>query len=118
MRVKLDENLPHELARLLREHGHHADTVMSEGLTGRADVVVWQATQAAQRFLITTDLDFSDVRRFRPGTHAGVLLIRLHEEGRDRLLAYMRELLTQHDFANWRGMLVVATDRKVRVRSK
>jgi len=42
-------------------------------LTGRADPDVWSAAQSARRFLITQDLDFSDIRRYKPGTHAGLL---------------------------------------------
>ena len=118
MRIKLDENLPAELTTLLRQNGHDVDTVTTEELTGQPDEVVWDATEISNRFFITSDLDFSDVRRYRPGTHAGVLLIRLHVEGRDRLLSYMQELLAQNDLAAWQGMLVVATDRKIRVRSK
>jgi hypothetical protein len=33
--------------------------------------------QRAGRFLVTQDLDFSDVRRFEPGSHHGLLLVRL-----------------------------------------
>ncbi|MCX7007595.1 MAG: DUF5615 family PIN-like protein, partial [Kiritimatiellaeota bacterium] len=82
MRIKLDENLPSDLAEVLRLHGHDVDTVVTENLTGHPDETVWEAVGKAGRFFITTDLDFSDVRRYRPGTHAGVLLIRLHTEGR------------------------------------
>jgi hypothetical protein len=35
--------------------------------------------QASQRFLVTRDLDFSDVRTFAPGTHRGLLLVRLRK---------------------------------------
>lgn len=45
------------------------------------------AAQAAGRFLITQDLSFSDARRYAPGTHAGLLLMRLAHPGRDALLA-------------------------------
>jgi hypothetical protein len=45
--------------------GHDVDTVRTQQLTGRADPDVWSGAQAAQRFLITQDLDFSDMRRYR-----------------------------------------------------
>lgn len=71
MKVKLDENLSARLVRVLAELGHDADTVPQEGLAGRPDVGIWAAAQTAERFLITQDLDFSDIRRFAPGTHQG-----------------------------------------------
>jgi predicted nuclease of predicted toxin-antitoxin system len=43
----------------------------AEGLAGHSDPDVWRATQTAERFLITQDLDFSDLRAFAPGTHHG-----------------------------------------------
>ena len=35
----------------------------------------WLAPQSGSRFLITQDLDFSDIRKFAPGTHHGLLLV-------------------------------------------
>ncbi len=116
MKIKLDENLPQELAGLLRQLGHEADSVADEGLTGRADSAVWAAAQRAGRFLITQDLDFSDVRRFRPGTHPGLMLVRLREPGYLALLARLRAVFATADFARWGGCLVVVSDHKVRVR--
>ena len=82
MRIKLDENMPNRLIDVLTGLNHDADSVYSERLIGRPDSTVWQAAQEADRFLITQDLDFSDVRRFAPGTHHGLLLVRLHDPGR------------------------------------
>lgn len=69
MRIKLDENLPAVLAEALAELGHDADTVQDEDLSGRPDDEVWKATQRASRFLITQDLDFSDLRARHPSRH-------------------------------------------------
>ena len=62
MRIKLDENLPARLAHVLRDLGHEVDTVPAEGLAGCPDEVIWQASKRESRFLITQDLDFSDIR--------------------------------------------------------
>jgi hypothetical protein len=43
MRIKLDENLPAELADDLRRLGHVVDSVTDEGLAGRADSLVADA---------------------------------------------------------------------------
>ena len=58
-----------------------------EGLAGRADPDVWQASQKAERFLVTQDLDFSDIRKFYPGTHHGLMLVRMRAPGRLALAA-------------------------------
>jgi predicted nuclease of predicted toxin-antitoxin system len=66
--VKLDENLGKAHLQLLREGGYDADTVFGERLSGSADELLWSRVVADGRFLVTLDLDFSDVRRFQPGT--------------------------------------------------
>jgi len=40
VRVKLDENLPHDLGEALRRHGHDVHTVVEEHLAGESDPVV------------------------------------------------------------------------------
>ncbi|MBN9688853.1 MAG: DUF5615 family PIN-like protein [Verrucomicrobia bacterium] len=81
MKVKLDENLPESLVSALSVLGHDVDTVRFEGLAGLSDPKIWRACQCDERFLITQDLDFSDVRQFKPGTHHGLMLVRRISRG-------------------------------------
>jgi len=92
VKLKLDENLPEALVAALAALGHDVDNVRMEGLAGRDDPSVWQAAQREGRFFITQDLDFSDTRRFQPGTHNGLLLVRLPGAGRLTLTARIVEL--------------------------
>jgi predicted nuclease of predicted toxin-antitoxin system len=116
MRIKLDECLPKECAELLSAFGHEVDTVPDEGLQGKPDQTIWSSSQTEKRFLVTTDLDFSDVRRYKPGQHSGVLLIRLRSEGKETTLSYLKWLLKEHELESWKGCLVIATEHKVRVK--
>ncbi len=116
MKIKLDENLPFSLVELLSAAGHDTDTAPLEGLAGQRDAIIWEATQRAGRFLITQDLDFSDVRQFAPGTHQGILLLRLTDPSRRKLVERLRYIVTKENIDQWTGCFVVATDRKIRVR--
>ena len=116
MKIKLDENLPATAAEVLRDAGHDTDTIPEEGLAGKPDAVVWDAAQESGRFFITQDLDFSDLRRFRPGSHHGVLLLRLAVPGRHHLVDRIRAIFATEEVESWHGCFVVATDLKVRVR--
>jgi predicted nuclease of predicted toxin-antitoxin system len=116
MRVKIDENLPGSIADVLAAMGHEADTVPQEGLLGQDDEAVWNAAQRSSRFLITQDLDFSDVRKFRPGSHHGVLLLRLRKPGRKGFLNRVRSIFGTEQVETWAGCFVVATETKVPVR--
>jgi predicted nuclease of predicted toxin-antitoxin system len=116
LKIKLDENLPERLISELIRFGHDVDTVRAEHLAGQADEQVWQAAQSADRFLITQDLDFSDMRLYTPGTHAGLLLVRLARPGRDALVERVTALFATERVDQWQGCLVVATDHKVRIK--
>lgn len=116
MNVKLDENLPQQLVKLLSDLGHDVDTVQDEHIVGRDDEVVWASAQTAGRFLVTQDLDFSDARKYAPGTHYGLLLIRLQQPGRLALAERVASLFRSEAVETWSGCIVSATPRKVRVK--
>ena len=116
MKFKLDENIPVRLVRLLAELGHDVDTVQQEGFTGRSDSDIWTVAQDTERFLITQDLDFSDLRRFAPGTHHGLLLVRLRAPGRDALARRVHAVFQTEPIETWKRAFVVVTDHKLRIR--
>lgn len=116
MKLKLDENLPSALAADLSGLGHDVDTVMDEHLAGCSDAEVWAGTEVAGPFLITQDLDFSDARKYPPGTHNGLLVVRISEPSRARLVARVMAVFSRENVTSWAGCLVIATDQKVRVR--
>jgi predicted nuclease of predicted toxin-antitoxin system len=103
VKIKLDENLPERLVSVLTRLGHEVDTVYAEQLNGRVDIDVWNGTQTAQCFFITQDLDFSDMRRYAPGTHAGLLLVRLARPGRNALLERVSQVFETVKVEDWAG---------------
>lgn len=116
MKIKLDENLPTELAELLSAHGHDVHMVPQESLTGRDDTTIFQAAVAEDRLLMTQDLDFSDLRIFKPGTHPGIVLIRLRDPSRRQITESIRQLLATESIDSWAKCFVVISDHKLRVR--
>ncbi len=115
MKIKLDENLPVRLATLLKNFGHEVHTPHEEKLIGHPDREIWEAAQKESRFLITQDLDFSDSRRFAPGSHHGILLIRLRSPNRRALIERIEEMFQKENVGEWARCFVVATERKIRV---
>ena len=81
MRIKVDEALPRAAVQMLRRHGHDAVSVAEQGMGGTKDPDLWQAVQAEDRFLVTADKGFADVRSYPPGTHDGVMLLRPDQAG-------------------------------------
>lgn len=115
MRLKLDENIATSAGARLAALGFDVDTVLDEGLGGRPDADVWTAAQSERRFLVTQDLDFSDTRTFAPGTHEGLLLVRLPDAEQWRIGDYLVAWFSAPDVETWARCFVVATPNKVRV---
>jgi len=115
VKLKLDENIPRSSQARLEALGFDTDTVLGESLKGRPDGDVWNATQAAGRVLVTQDLDFSDVRKFTPGTHHGIVVLRLPDSEHWRIGDYLVAWFSTPEARTWGRCFVVATPNKVRV---
>jgi hypothetical protein len=81
-----------------------------------ADDDLWRRIQAEGRWLITADKEFADLRRFPPGSHAGVIRLRCSREGLDEYLQLAGTMLASVKLEEVAGAVVVVTDRGVRVR--
>jgi predicted nuclease of predicted toxin-antitoxin system len=116
VRIKLDENLGRPHVALLKRHGYEADRVFDQGLSGIEDGGLWLRVRRENRFLITLDLGFSDVRRYAPGTHPGILLLRPRRKGRNAVSHVLRRVLTERRLEILVGCLAVADETRTRVR--
>jgi hypothetical protein len=116
MKIKLDENLPIKLKPLLASLGHDVESVIDEGLSGKSDREVWEVACAEKRFFVTMDTDFTDIRRFPPGTHAGILVARLPEEEQWRATDFIQAWFSRSEVEMWFGCLIIATPSRLRVR--
>lgn len=116
MNAKVDENLPLQIAYALRRFGHDVHTMGDQGMSGCKDADLWRAAQREERVLITQDLDFSDARRFAPGTHHGMILVRLRSPSRLNLVERLEEVFRNEAVDTWAQCFVVVSDQKVRVR--
>jgi hypothetical protein len=66
VQFKVDENLPLEVAEVLRKEGYDARTVLEQGLGGEADADVASLCQREGRALLTLDTDFADSVAAKP----------------------------------------------------
>lgn len=114
--IKVDEDLPEEIADILNAAGHDAVTVRSQGWSGIPDAELWLRIQAENRWLVTADKEFGDIRKFVPAPGAGIVLIRAEVESRRQYLALATALLRSFPIETAAGCLVVVTPRGVRVR--
>lgn len=90
--------------------------MLDESLGGSVDSKIWAAAQREQRLLVTQDLDFSDVRLFVPGTHHGIVLVRLPDDEQWRIADYLVGWFSSPEAHSWSGCFVVATPNRLRVK--
>jgi len=116
MKFKIDENLPMDLAHLLAARGYQVDTVFSEGLQGASDRIIFEKVVSETCLLITSDLDFSDIRKYPIGLHSGIILIRLSSESKNRILKHFEWILDNFELEQAAHALVIISDHKIRIK--
>jgi predicted nuclease of predicted toxin-antitoxin system len=116
VRLKLDENLPRDLADELTRRGHDVDTVLDEQLGGRKDPVVVDAASDDDRMVITLDRGVGDIRNFLPGSHGGVLILRPVSQDPVSILTLVDRLLAAHELDEFSRCVAIVEPQRVRVR--
>jgi len=116
VKLKLDENLPHELAAEWGRRGHDVHTVAEEHVAGESDPVVVAAATDEDRMLLTLDRGIGDLRRYPPGSHAGILVLRPVAQDPDSILTLIGRLMRSHPLDELRGCVVVVEPQKARIR--
>jgi predicted nuclease of predicted toxin-antitoxin system len=116
VKLTLDEGLPQALHSDLAELGHEVHTVRLRGLSGRSDAEVWKDVQAEGHFFVTLAPYFYDLDLHPPGTHYGVLRLRLPQFGRRAVHKRMMALMADQQVQDWAGCNVLGEAGAVYVR--
>ncbi len=114
--IKVDEDLPEDIARIFSAVGYIADTVRQQGWGGSEDEDLWERVQAERRWLVTAGKGFGDVRTYLPGTYVGIVLLRAVIESRRRYIELAQALVRSVRLEEVAGCLVVVTPRGIRIR--
>lgn len=116
MNIKVDEDLPRVVVDLLVRNGYAAKGVLDQGMGGWKDNALWQAIQGEGLFLLTADKGFADIRKYPPGSHFGVMLLRPDQDGIRPFLHLLESTLKAYDLGLFAGKITVVTPRGLRVR--
>ncbi len=116
MKIKIDENLPVEIADDLRALGHDAVTVVDQGMAGIDDERLMARVEAESRVFLTMDKGIANINAYSPGRFAGLILLRPNQTGRGAVLAFVRKNLPQLLDLDVQGRLVVVSETGIRVR--
>ena len=115
LKTKVDEDLPRQAVQLLHEHGYDAASVIGQGMGGWKDPQLWTAVQGEERFLVTTDKGFGDIRVYPPGKHFGILLLRPDEDGIRPVLELLQKVLNSYSLEDLVGTVTAAAPRGIRL---
>jgi predicted nuclease of predicted toxin-antitoxin system len=77
VKLKLDENLGHRIAELLRLADHDVTTVPSQNLYSSSDKNLLETCRIEKRCLVTLDLEFGNPLVFKPSNYEGIAVLRL-----------------------------------------
>lgn len=116
-RFKLDENLPAELADLLRAAGHEVATAREQGLGGEPDTRVAEVCRSERRVLLTLDLDFGDIRSYPPARYAGLIVLRPARQDKPSVLRVVERILPLLEAEPPAGHLWVVDEQSARIRA-
>lgn len=116
MRLKLDENLPLDLAHFLSDRGHDVETVLGERLGGEDDPLVVRAATDEERLVFTLDRGVGDIRRYPPGSHPGIVVLRPASQDAGSLLELVDRFLQWAQLSQLNGCVLIVEPHRVRVR--
>lgn len=116
MRFKTDENLPVEVADLLRQEGHDALGVADQQLAGHSDPKLAEVIRMERRALITLDLDFSDIRSYPPSDYFGIIVLRPALQSVSAILRVMTRVVAMLATEPLTGTLWIVEEHQVRIR--
>lgn len=110
--------LSHSLKEPFSSREHQVWTVDEQGASGWNDTDLWEMVDNENMFFVTTDKEFGDIRKYPPGSHNGILLLR---PATDSLVAYKEiivNLLQQYDLDRFSNKITVASKGRIRIRTK
>ena len=116
MQFKIDENLPIDVADLLRQNGHDALTIWDQNIVGSPDRMIAEICQREHRCLITLDKDFADIRTYPPENFAGIIILRVRQQDKPTILEWMKKLLVLIPHHPIKQHLWIVEKRRVRIK--
>jgi predicted nuclease of predicted toxin-antitoxin system len=118
MRLKADENFGSRAVELICAAGHEVSTVRVEGLSGCSDENLFDVCRRERLVLLTFDLDFADVTRFRHELLPGTVIVRLpHHSTAPLIEKLLRQFLAQVAIVPLDGGLWIVEPGRIRVHS-
>ncbi len=116
MNFKIDENMPVEVAELLKQAGYDAITISDQNLIGTTDTNLANICQKEKRVLITMDTDFADIRTYQPKNFSGIIVMRLNRQDKTKVLEVFKRIIRLFSKEPIEKHLWIVEENRIRVR--
>jgi predicted nuclease of predicted toxin-antitoxin system len=117
LKIKLDEQLSQQLKAIFIKKGHEVSTVYDQDMIGKPDEELWPVVQEAGQLLVTADKEFADIRKYPPGNHNGVILLRPAYESLPIFKRLIKSLLESTKLEDLKGKTAVLSESGTRIRT-
>ncbi len=87
-------------------------------MAGAQDDEVFTYAQSSSAMLLSPDLEFGDLRRFPPGSHQGILIVRMPRVAAPAMVQEVMRLLLQTGEASLAGAVAILEPGHIRIRRK
>jgi predicted nuclease of predicted toxin-antitoxin system len=115
MRFLVDANLSPRVAAWLRSQGHDAAHVFDLDLAEGRDEQILARAAKENRALLTSDLDFGEIRA-RSAGGVSVVIVRLRSTGSARVIRRLENALAHATSALEKGAIVTIEEARLRIR--
>ncbi len=118
MKFKVDENLPVEIAEILRAADHDVLMVFDQGLQGGSDSRIASVCKQEERVIVTLDLDFADIRAYPPEQFSGIIVLRVARQDKNHVIAVFKQIISALEIEPLVHHLWVVEENQIRIRGE
>lgn len=115
--LKLDENFPFSATKIFAEKGIDASSVFAQQLCGTDDANLLEICKEEGRILVTFDLDFANIIRFKLDESPGIIICRFKRQVNFEFILHqclrITEVVTNTDV---NGKLLIIDEKRIRIR--
>jgi predicted nuclease of predicted toxin-antitoxin system len=85
-------------------------------LQGKSDDKILAAAKREKRILVTFDLDFSNIINYPPGSHPGIIVVRLDVPSKKTIVQAIVQFVKTAKLEDIARSLVILEDKNYRIR--
>lgn len=118
MKFLLDENISPKTADFLKDLGHDVVHIRDVNLKGSTDDDIIEYAKKHGLVLITIDRDFGNIIDYRPGTHCGIIRLKLRYMPSKIVNLVLKTFLKELNPEDIYGNLAIVEENRYRLRKK